>query len=138
MNSTKLNPLSERASTRSIKFGIEKKIKGTIFKVKVTIDDEFRPSIPVLIPELDEVRAAAESLHNRNEYWKGELFGWDVEYNPSLPTPPPTSKMTFTPADFWIGDATIWGFSLMWEDGDDQPPVETLADWNVVEELQSA
>jgi len=44
--------------------------------------------------------------------------------------------MTFTPADFWIGDATIWGFSMMWEDGDDKAPVESISDRNVVEELQ--
>lgn len=51
---------------------------------------------------------------------------------------PPHSRMPFTPADFWIGDATIWGFAMMWEDGDDKAPVESTSDWNVLEELQQA
>ena len=46
--------------------------------------------------------------------------------------------MTWTPAEFWIGDATIWGFSMMWEDGDDQAPSEALSDWNVIEKIQES
>jgi hypothetical protein len=110
----------------------------TVAKVKITIDQEFRPVVPVLIPDLDAVRAFAQQLHEKNEYWQGEAFGWEAEYNPSRPEPPPHSKMLFTPADFWIGDATVWGFSMMWEHGDDHPPVETVNDSNIVEALQPA
>jgi hypothetical protein len=118
--------------------GSERKINGTIVKVKVTIDREFRPVVPVFIPDLDAVRAFAQRLHEENQYWQGEAFGWDAEYNPSRPQSPPHSKMPFTPADFSIGDATVWGFSMMWEHGDENPAVETVTDWNIIEELQSA
>ncbi|MCE7983862.1 MAG: DUF4160 domain-containing protein [Caldilinea sp. CFX5] len=136
MSLTTLRTLSKSDTTKSSPLGTRKKIKGTITKVQITIDKEFRPFVPVFIPDLNEVRALAERLHRQNEYWKGEAFGWEVEYNPSRPESPPNSRMPFTPADFWIGDATIWGFSLMWEDGDDKAPVESVSDWNVVEELQ--
>jgi hypothetical protein len=36
--------------------------------------------------------------------------------------------MTFTPADFWIGESGIWFFALMWENGKDKDPVEFLDD----------
>jgi len=39
--------------------------------------------------------------------------------------------MTFTPADFCIGESDIWFFSMMWEQGGDQPPVEFLDNRNV-------
>ena len=112
-------------------------MSGTIAKVRISIDSEFRPLVPVVIPDLKAVRAFAEQLHEKNVYWQGEAFGWDVEYHPSRPESPPDSKMRFTPADFWIGDASVWGFSMMWEAGDNKPPVETISDWNVIEELQS-
>ena len=40
--------------------------------------------------------------------------------------------MTFTPADFWIGESRIWFFSLMWEHGKDKDPVEFLDDRGIV------
>jgi len=39
--------------------------------------------------------------------------------------------MTFTPADFRIGERGAWFFSLMWERGRDQAPVEFLDDRNL-------
>ena len=44
--------------------------------------------------------------------------------------------MTFTPADFWIGDGAIWFFALLWENGNDQAPVETIYDRNIVGNLE--
>ena len=136
MSLTKLSESSTSDTTKSSSPGAMNRLSGTIAKVRITIDPEFRPYVPVLIPDLDAVRALAEQVHQQNKYWQGEAFGWDVEYHPSRPEPPPHSKMQFTPADFWIGDATIWGFSMMWERGDDKPPVETVSDDNIVEELQ--
>ena len=112
-------------------------ISGTIAKVRVAIDEKFRPTIPVLIPNIQDIRDFALQLHRTNENWQGNVFGWDAEYQASLSDSPENSQMSFTPATFWIGDATIWGFSMMWEDGDSKPPVETISDWNVIEELQS-
>ena len=48
------------------------------------------------------------------------------------PEPPLDSKMTFTPADFCIGESGIWFFSLMWEHGKDAEPVEFLDDRNIL------
>lgn len=107
-----------------------------VARVKITIDSEFTPIVPVLIPDLDEVRDFARELHRKNMDWEGNAFGWDAEYHASRPEAPSQSKMKFTPAEFWMGDATIWGFSMMWEDGDDAPPSESVSDWNVVDELK--
>jgi len=52
--------------------------------------------------------------------------------------------MTFTPADFCIGESGIWFFSLMWEHGKEAEPVEFLDDRNIlagavrVEEIKDA
>lgn len=89
--------------------------------------------IPIVIPSLDEVREFAAKLHADGKPWKGEAFGWSAEYNPERSEPPLDSKMTFTPADFNIGESGIWFFSLMWEHGGDAAPVEFLDDKNIVE-----
>ena len=85
-----------------------------------------------MIPELDEVRAFAARLHVEGKPWQGEAFGWPAEYNSQRPEPPLDSKMTFTPADFCIGESGIWFFSLMWERGRDEEPNEFLDDRNIV------
>src|SRR5712692_1641474 len=82
MSLTKLSESSESDTTKSLSPGSKRKISGTIAKIKITIDPEFRPLVPVLIPDLDAVRALAEQLHKQNEHWQGEAFGWDVEYHP--------------------------------------------------------
>ncbi len=87
---------------------------------------------PALLPVLDEVRTLANALHARGEYWGGDIFGWSAEYNPERSEPPLDSKMTFTPADFVIGESDIWFFSMMWEHGKDKPAVEFLDDKNIV------
>lgn len=43
--------------------------------------------------------------------------------------------MTFTPANFCIGENGIWCFSLMWEHGRDAEPVEFLDGRNIVRVL---
>jgi hypothetical protein len=88
------------------------------------------------VPELEEVRRFAAGLHAQREAWRGEAFGWQAEYNPAQPEAPPDSKMTFTPADFWVGESGIWFFSLMWEDGDDALPSEFLDDRAIVRSSQ--
>ncbi|MBI4673706.1 MAG: hypothetical protein HY741_18815 [Chloroflexi bacterium] len=113
-----------------------KKISGSVALVKITIDPEFTPIVPVLIPRIADVRAFAQDLHQRHKDWQGITFGWEAEYHASRRDKPPHSKIEFTPAEFWIGDATIWGFSMMWEDGDDRPPSEAVSDWNVVKKFQ--
>ncbi len=104
-------------------------------RVKTHNNDEVS-IVPVVVPDLDEVRALAAKLHAKEKAWKGEAFGWQAEYNPERPTPPLDSKMTFTPADFCIGESGIWFFSLMWEHGRDAEPVEFVDDKNIVEQLE--
>ena len=102
-------------------------------KVRVeSSKDESSPVVPLLIPDLDEVRASAKELHSQGKAWQGELFGWSAEYNPERAEPPLDSKMTFTPADFCIGESGIWFFSMMWEQGKDAEPVEFLDDRAVI------
>ena len=95
-------------------------------------DDNYAPVVPVVIPTLDQVREFAYELHRTEKAWEGEAFGWSAEYHPEHPEPPLDSKMTFTPADFCIGESGIWFFSMMWEQGKDAEPVEFLEEVDVV------
>lgn len=92
-----------------------------------------RANMPVvLVPDLDQIRRFASGLHAVGRAWKGEAFGWEAEYNPERIEPPLDSKMTFTPADFCIGESGIWFFSMMWENGRDCEPVEYVDDRSIV------
>lgn len=82
-------------------------------------------TICVAIPDLEDVRTFSDQLHAAGKPWVGLFQGWDAEYLPSEPTPPPGSKMTFTPAEFVLSDSRVWFFGRMWENGDEQPPAET-------------
>jgi hypothetical protein len=88
--------------------------------------------MPLMVPDLREVKAFAQHLHAGGNYWQGEVFGWPAEYTPQSRKKPPGSKMTFTPADFWIGESGIWFYSLMWEHGKTEPPVEFLDERGIV------
>ena len=44
--------------------------------------------------------------------------------------------MTFTPADFCIGESGIWFFSLMWEQGRDAEPVAFLDDTHILANVE--
>ena len=103
-----------------------------------TQSQDFAPIVPIVVPDLDEVRRFAAKLHAEGKAWKGEVFGWQAEHDPPRPEPPLDSKMTFTPADFCIGESGIWFFSLMWEHGSDAEPVEFLDDQNILEIIPSA
>lgn len=102
-------------------------------KVK-NLSSFYQPIIPITIPNLEKVRAFANQLHTIGKEWKGEFSGWQAEYNPERTEPPIDSKMTFTPADFCLGESGIWFFSLMWEQGKDAEPVEFLDDSNIIDE----
>ena len=101
-------------------------------RVQVRSHADHTPVIPIVIPRLEDVRAFAHRLHERWEAWEGEAFGWNAEYHPERADAPLDSKMTFTPADFCIGESGIWFFSMMWEHGKDAEPVEFLDDRNRV------
>lgn len=101
-------------------------------RIQIHPHRDYTLTVPVAIPSLDEVRAFAFQLHQKDKAWQGEAFGWDAEYNPQRNEAPLDSKMTFTPADFCIGESGVWFFSMMWEHGRDAEPVEFLDDDNIV------
>lgn len=94
----------------------------------------YSPIVPVVIPDLSEVRAFANHLHVIGKHWKGEMLGWQAEYTPESRKKPAGSKMRFTPADFWIGESGIWFYSLMWEYGKQKEPVEFLDDRGILKQ----
>ncbi len=106
-------------------------------KAKIRVHNDYESIVPILIPEVDEVRRFAAELHARGESWTGEAFGWRAEYHPQRTEPPLDSKLPFTPADFCIGESGVWFFSLMWEHGQDTPPVEFLDDRNILTKAAS-
>ena len=101
-------------------------------KARIPSQANYSPVLPVVIPDLNEVRAFAQHLHAMGKHWEGELFGWPAEYTPERRKKPIGSKMRFMPADFWIGESGIWFFSLMWEHGKAKEPVEFLDDRGLV------
>ncbi len=107
-------------------------------RAKIPSQGEHSPIVPVVIPDLDEVRAFASHLHVAGKHWQGEIFGWQAEYTPESRKRPADSKLKFTPADFWIGESGIWFFSLMWERGKDKAPVEFLDDRGIIRDKKAS
>jgi hypothetical protein len=103
-------------------------------KARIRVHDNYESLLPVLLPELDQVRCFAAELHARGQAWEGEAFGWPAEYSPERPEPPLDSKLPFTPANSCIGESGVWFFSLAWEQGNNAPPVEFLDDSNIIAE----
>ena len=101
-------------------------------KVKIRLHKDYESIVPILIPEVNEVRQFAADLHARGESWTGDAFGWPAEYHPQQIEAPLDSSLRFTPADFCIGESGLWFFSLMWEHGKDAPPAEFLDDRNIL------
>jgi hypothetical protein len=101
-------------------------------KVKIPERMDGSPILPLMIPDLIEVKAFAQHLHATGRRWNGELFGWQAEYTPESRRKPVASKMEFTPADFCIGESGIWFYSLMWEHGKNKAPVEFLDDGSII------
>lgn len=71
------------------------------------------------------IRAFAQTLHQRGEAWSGMFEGWPATYTPEDRTRrPANSRMTFIPAEFFVGKSEVWHVAIAWEDGRDAPPVE--------------
>ena len=101
-------------------------------KARVPGGEDKTTVLPVVIPDMAEVKAFAQHLHAMSKPWKGEFFGWPVEYAPERRRKPVGSKMRFTPATFCIGESAIWFYSLMWERGKNKAPVDFLDDRGIV------
>jgi|SRR3989339_1262731 len=103
-------------------------------KARIPAQENYSPILPLAIPDLGEVKAFAIFLHAIGKHWSGDLFGWKAEYSPERRRKPPGSRMSFSPADFWIGESGIWFYSLMWEHGKGKEPAEFLDDRGIVRE----
>ena len=55
-------------------------------KARVKVHDDYESLLPVLIPELDDVRRFAAELHSRGQAWEGEAFGWPAKQSASEST----------------------------------------------------
>jgi hypothetical protein len=102
-------------------------------------------AVPVAIPDVQEVRAFAERLHQVGQSYQDRVWGWELSYEPEINEPEaevqiPDGKGGFVtetmpiwaPASFAIGESGVWFFSMLWENGVDQPPVEFLDDRNLL------
>ena len=94
--------------------------------------EEQEYAIPVALPDLDEIRRLALALHAQNKVYAGEMWGWPVSYEPESAEAPLDSKMTFTPAFFFIGVWPLWYVSLSWDSGRDAEPSLLMGDEFVV------
>ena len=103
-------------------------------KARIPQRANYSPVLPLMIPDLNEVKAFAMHLHAIGKRWQGDIFGWSAEYTPESRKKPSGSKMRFTPADFWIGESGIWFHSLMWEYGKNKEPIAFLDDRGIVKQ----
>ncbi len=90
------------------------------------------PILPVIVPNLEDVRGFAADLHVAGVPWSGEAFGWRGEYIPRSSQPPIDSLLAWTPAEFWLGESGVWFFSLVWELNGGTSAVEFLDDSGLV------
>lgn len=97
------------------------------------------PSVPIFIPDLDDVRQFSAALHARGEAWEGILFGWPARYLPEINDPEAEFEVYdeggamhiemhphYSPAYFGIGIEGVWHFARLWEYGTEKAPEETL------------
>jgi hypothetical protein len=101
-------------------------------QAKIRAADGSESVLPVVIPDLNDVRELAVDLHQRGLVWEGDAFGWHAEYVPQRAEPPVQSNLGFTPAEFCIGESGVWFFSVVWEQGPASAPVEFLDDSGLV------
>lgn len=82
-------------------------------------------SLPVVIPDIKSIRAFAQMLHMHGQAWSGTFEGWRAAYTPeNTKHRPANSRMTFIPAEFYVGESEVWHVAIAWEDGSNEPPVE--------------
>ena len=79
-------------------------------RAKIQAHVDYSPIVPLSNQILDEVRSFAKRLQAIGKPWQGEAFGWTAKFTPESRRKPVDSSMTFTPAEFWIGESGIWFF----------------------------
>jgi hypothetical protein len=94
------------------------------------------------------VRVLAECLHTEGREYSDTVWGWPVQYDPELKEEAAEFQIPdgqggyrteirpfWSPASFTIGESGVWFYSLLWENGRDQTPVEFLDERNVVKRI---
>ena len=113
-----------------------------IVTTKVNTNQHGNPNIvtiPIAVPDLTDVRAFAGHLYAKGQEYSDIMWGWPVQYDPALHEEEAEFQIPdqrggyqteirpfWSPASFTIGESGVWFFSLLWENGNDQPPVEFL------------
>lgn len=125
-----LAPSNELLSNGQKKFdnvGTPNRKNGKIVSAAIEIDNNFTLIAPIFVPDVADLKAFAEQLHQTGEAWQGLAFGWYATYEPQgHRNVPEGSKVAVSPASFCLGDATAWCYCLTWDDGIDQEPTEII------------
>lgn len=113
--------------------------------------DEHGVIVPVVVPDLTAVHALADRLHTEGQEYSGMAWGWPVQYDPELREDAAEFQIPdgqggyrieirpfWSPASFTIGESGVWFYSLLWENGRDQSPVEFLGEQNVLYDAKGA
>ena len=104
-------------------------------------------TVPVSIPDLADVRALAARLHLAAKSYRDRVWGWEATYEPELKEAnaevqvpdgqggfATQSMPLWMPASFTIGESGVWFFSMLWENGANQAPIEFADDRNILNE----
>jgi hypothetical protein len=62
-------------------------------QAKIRAADGSESVLPVVIPDLNDVRELAVDLHQRGLVWEGDAFGWHAEHVPQRAEPPVQSSL---------------------------------------------
>jgi hypothetical protein len=97
-----------------------------------------RPSIQLIVPTEAEIMVLALQIHAGRLPWRGELCGWPARYTPHKVERGRRALLTvfgegpreriepykrIDPAEFQVGKTgDPWNATVIWHDGDDQPP----------------
>jgi len=97
------------------------------------------------MPNLIDVRALANQLHAEGQEYSTTAWGWPVYYAPELHEEESEFQIPdgmggyrveirpfWSPASFSIGESGIWFYSLLWENGSEEEPIEFLDERNVL------
>lgn len=101
--------------------------------------------IPIAVPSLVDVRTLAHRLHAADQPYEDVVWGWPVYYDPEVQEDEAAFDVPdgaggfrtefrpfWSPASFTVGESGVWFFSMLWENGRDEPPVEFLDQRNIL------
>lgn len=120
-----------------------------IIQIKVNVhhqEDADATTVPVAVPDLATVRILAERLHRGGHGYSDVVWGWPVYYEPELQEDAAEFQIPdgeggykieirpfWSPASFTIGESGIWFYSLLWEHGRHEAPIEFLDERNMLD-----